>query len=165
MTKYFLTLCPSGLLGLAIGVEASNAWRYREWADRFRPFNVGVSALFDEMADDDDKHGDDLRTLHGGQFGSLIGLADSGEIDTHTEDAKDVEDHFFVIDNAMAHSILMAAFHTLSKARHLYQTLRIRTKSTVLRKVYEPRTLSDGGHVRRLKMFLQQFQPLQQQNA
>ncbi len=161
MTKYFTTLSPSGLLGLLIGIEASNAFRYREWADRFRPFNEKVSALFDEMADCDDAHYDDLFALYTEQFGSLIASDNSQEIDKHTQDAKDVEAHFFVVDNTMAKNILTAALHTLAKARHIYQAILSRSQSTVLRKAYKPHTISDSGHTRRLKDYLLEFQPLQ----
>lgn len=157
MTRHFLTLSSSELLSLAIEVEASNAHRYREWADRFRPFNDSVSVLLDDMAIQSDKHGDDLRSSHGEQFDDPVRSADPREIAAHGENAVGAGEHFFVIDNGMAHSILTSAIHTLSKVRSFYKTIFMTTKSAALRKVYESRTSPDRGYVGRLNEFLQRF--------
>lgn len=165
MTKHFLTLNGQGLLDLAIGIEDSNVHRYREWADRFRPFNEGVSLLFEEIADEGEKNSDDLCTLHGEQYDARIKAADPHEIDTYTENAKDVEDHFFVIDNTMARSILTAALHTTSKVRYVYKRLLKRTIGAALDTAYESRSMTDDGHIRRLKKFLRQFKVLRHEST
>jgi rubrerythrin len=157
MNRHFLTLSTPDLLSLAIGVEISNAKRYREWADRFRPFNGAVSNLFDEMADHSDRHGDELRSSQGEQFGEVSRAADSREIDAHSENASGVGDHFFVISNGMAHRILTSALHTLSKARYFYKTLLVTTRNALLRKTYEPRTVPDRGHIEQLNRFLERY--------
>jgi hypothetical protein len=160
MKRHFLTLTSPELLSLAIGVEASNVWRYREWADRFRPYNEAVSVLFDDMADHSEQHGDGLRASYGGKFDDPAEPVNSREVDAHTENAMGVGEHFFVIDMAMARSILTSAVHTLSKLRYFYKTIFVTTKNAILREIYEPRTLFDSGHMGRLNQFLQQYSPL-----
>ncbi|HSA59603.1 MAG TPA: hypothetical protein VLJ37_07960 [bacterium] len=114
-----------------------------------------MSALFDDMAVQSDRHGVDLRTSHAERFGHLVRWADSLEISAHTENAVGVGEHFFVVDKAMASRILTSALHSLSKARYFYKTILVTTKSPALRNVYEPRTLPDSGHVGRLNYFLE----------
>jgi rubrerythrin len=157
MNRHFLTLSTPELLSLAIGVEVSNARRYREWADRFRPFNGAVSTLFDDMAEDSDRHGVELRSTQGEQFGVTSSPADSREISAHSENATGVGEHFFVISNCMAHLILTSALHTLSKARYFYKTLLVTTKNALLRRAYEPRTVPDRGRIEQLNRFLERY--------
>ena len=149
--KSFAQLSPEGILSLAIAIEALNAKRYQEWADRFEPFDVEVSRLLEELAKEEQEHGKKLTDLYHSRFGSQIEEIQPEQVEGHIERPELPDDHFFVVDPDMAHNILWAALRTELKARVFYEKLTEQTKDKALLKVYKILAVFEEDHVQALQ--------------
>lgn len=104
----------------AINLEQVTGRRFRDWALRLRPFDIGIRQLFEQLAAEMDGYRRELLfqaerlTAHRASR-SLRRAADG-----HREPAPE---HFFVVDLGGAIAILDAALHLMVRARETYRHL------------------------------------------
>lgn len=149
--EMFAQLSPEGILSLAIAIEASNAERYQEWADRFEPFDAEVSHLLEELAKEEREHGKKLTDLYHNRFGKPVAEIQAEQLERQIERPELPDDHFFVIDPDVARNILWAALRTELKAREFYERLTEQTKDKPLLEVYKLLASFEEDHVQALQ--------------
>lgn len=149
--KAFEALNPREVLSLAIAIEARNAEQYKEWADRFEPFDFETSIILENLADEEKRHEKELKDLFSRQFGTAPVKIDPDEAGQRIEKPSFPDEHFFVVDCGMAGRILQAALRTELKARTFYERLSERTKDPPLLKVYGALAVFEEDHVQALQ--------------
>lgn len=146
--KAFAELSPQEVVAFAIGVEQANARRYRDWSIRFRPFDAEASALLEELAAEERDHERRLVELYREQFGEFSESLDPRTVDASLElRSAPAEQHFFVVDAAMARRILAHALDAEIGARRFYESALERAEEEAHRQLFEWLARFEDQHV------------------
>ena len=151
MMREFSELSAKEVFALAISIEEHNRDRYREWSKRFCAYDQGASTILDELAEEEESHRQYLIKHYLELFGENIIRIDPTEVEEDLELQKLPNEHFFVIDNSMAKSILETALHNEEVAMKFYINVLASTHDPKLRAVYKPLAEFEADHVRLLE--------------
>lgn len=111
-----------GLLLLAIAIGRYSAQMYRDWVHRFRAYDAGTSAILEEMVKEESTHERQLMEL----YAEVIGCAPPEPLSVPVEfaniarDLQSIQDHYFVVNPAMAETILEVALKIERLTRDFY---------------------------------------------
>ncbi len=134
---------------------------YRDSAKRFRPYDSGISCLFEALAEEEENNKQELLTLVDQIAG--VGVAKttdknnsfiSHQLPFEALNGK----HFFVVDKTMAVAILNEALQSKHEARHFYERCSLAEPHPSLRMFYERLSLFEKQHVQVLEESSERFQ-------
>lgn len=155
--KSFSELSPREVLSLAIAIEERNRDRYSAWSKRFSTYDTEAVSLLEELAKEEEEHRRYLIRRYFEAFGESVLRMDPADFNTGLELGELPDEHFFVVNSAMARSILeMALRHEEAAARFYADALAAETDPR-LRAVYEPLVHFEDDHARLLADRLSTF--------
>ena len=118
------------ILLLAIAMEGRCARLYQDWAQRFQAYDVGTSAVLNEMAKEELAHERQLMDLYVDVTGRAVSelLSEPMEFQDVARDLKSIQDHYFVVNPVMAETILDAALKIERLTRDFYVRCQDKTE-------------------------------------
>ncbi len=128
----------SQALLLAIAIEKSNATWFHNCAIRFLPYDTALSELLEELSREELSHRDELIAHYESTYGDLpeVETAPPESLRNYQNGLKDIQRHFFVVDEVMAHTILEKALEIERYTHHFYIELKDRVADVESAAVY-----------------------------
>jgi len=150
---------------LAIEIELRCSLLYQEWAQRFKPYDYGVSVLLEELADEEREHAGEFRALQ-----EEISSDDVPEnivlppmFGACMKKLETIQDHFFVTSPVMASTILETALEIEHFTCQLYKDLELKTSNSAVATVCHRLSKHEENHahilVERLEFEKQNVSP------
>lgn len=135
---------------LAIEIEQRCSLLYQEWAQRFKPYDSGMSVLLEELAEEERVHAREFRALQeeisGDEMPEKIVLPPM--FNACMKKLETIQDHFFVTGPVMATTILEAALEIEHFTCRLYKDLESKTASSSVAAVCHRLSEDEEKHVR-----------------
>jgi|GEM_PF-3446801 len=114
-------------LQLAIAIEENNTHCFHDCAIRFMTYDRDVTLFLEELASEEQAHKQELLELYERSFASRMpaDITPPTELQAYRRGLEAIREHFFVIDNIMAQSLLELALEIERYTRSFYmeQTL------------------------------------------
>jgi len=157
VNRSFRSLEPAEVLSLAINVEIRNAKRYQTFSILFAGYDDPVSALFEEMAQEEMQHQGILEKLYRERFGAQSITVTESDIDEVVE-AVDVEDaEHFIFDDMTRRRVLDAALRAENGAQKFYEGLLPDTRDAGLHQLYAQLAGFEEDHVAAIHQALERL--------
>jgi rubrerythrin len=123
---------------LAIAIERYNSRRFRDWAMRFRPYDPSVSTFFEELAQEELDHEQELRGIYFRCFNERApdDISPPDELIAFVRGLDALKDHFFVINSYVAQSLLEMAIKIERYTQRFYTEQRTKTMDPELSGIY-----------------------------
>lgn len=142
----------------AIQIEARNAGLYNALAKIFEGYNDSVTEIFQEMAEEELRHGAELRERYRARFGPVPRL--------HLDpldfvESPDLEDPEALVFDAMSiENAIEVGLRAEEAARKFYLNEIVRSSDAELRKIYLELAEFEASHVRKLQDKLEERRKL-----
>ena len=113
----------SQTLRLAIAIERHCGQLYQEWAHRFRPYDIGISIVLEELAKEEREHERELISIYEAVTDEKAPTELPAPVDLQkfVQGLQSIQDHFFVINPVMAKTILEMALQIEQFSHNFYQ--------------------------------------------
>lgn len=133
----------------AIQIEARNAVIYESLANLFEGYDNAVTAIFQEMASEERRHGADLEGRYVERYGPVPSpLTESQEV-IEAPDLADSE--ALIFDSMSVEQALKAGLAAEKSAREFYQEVALRCGDIKLQRIYGELAEFEETHVRNLE--------------
>jgi rubrerythrin len=133
----------------AIQIERRNSELYETLAQVFEGYEDSVSQMFREMAEEERRHGADLKQRYRARFGPVPLLTEDPKEVIEAPDLEDAE--ALVFDSMNRERALEAGLHAEEAARDFYLREVFRTPDPELRELYRELGEFEQDHVRLLQ--------------
>lgn len=119
-------------LQLAIAIERHCGQLYLDWAYRFHPYDLGTSIILKELAKEEVEHEQELIKVYTEVTGNKAptDLLKPDELQGLIQGLQSIQDHYFVINPAMAKTILEMALNIELFTRDFYQQYLKKAKNS-----------------------------------
>jgi hypothetical protein len=134
---------------------------YRKSAKRFRPYDFGISFLFEALSEEEENKKQELLTLVNQIAGVEVGkISDKNNLFISHQIAFEGSNskHFFVVDKTMAVTILNKALESKYATQHFYKKCSLSELHPSLRMFYERLSLFEKQHAQVLEESNERFQ-------
>lgn len=133
----------------AIQIERRNSELYESLAHIFEEYDNSVKNMFLEMADEERKHGADLKQRYRARFGPVPLLTGEPKEVIEAPDLPDAE--ALIFDSMTPEKALQVGLHAEQEARQFYQVEVSRTADPELQQMYQELSEFEETHVRLLQ--------------
>jgi rubrerythrin len=147
MNREFTDLTAREVLALAISIENRNADRYHDWSIRFKTYDLTISNLLADLANEEESHRSYLTGYYHAHYGNDL-LHMDPELVRAGQDIPGIpEDHYFVENTTTARAILEAAVSVEVRAHRFYERIIASCEDAELCELYKMLLDFEAGHV------------------
>jgi len=148
-------------LQLAIAIERHCGQLYLDWAYRFRPYDLGTSIILKELAKEEVEHERELIGIYTEVTGKKAptNLPKPVELAGLVQCLQSIQDHFFVINPAMAKIIIETALKIELFTHDFYQQYLKKVNNSQVAALIRQIIEFEGNHARILMERLTIYSP------
>ena len=147
MNREFTELSAREVLALAISIENRNAERYHDWSTRFKTYDLTISNLLDDLANEEESHRSYLTGYYHARYGNDLLRMDPKLVRAGQEIPGIPEDHYFVENTTTARAILEAAVSVEVRAHRFYERIIATCEDAELCELYNMLLDFEANHV------------------
>jgi len=147
-------------LQLAIAIEENNAHCFHDCAIRFMTYDRDVTLFLEELVSEERAHKQELIEFYERNFASRIpaDIPPPAELQAYRRGLEAIREHFFVVDNIMAQTLLELALEMERYTRSFYVKQTLTTSDPEAQAIFSRLAMYEEDHeglfLKRIEMMM-----------